>query len=75
MSIASLGRRILDLWAVRLVIVVVALLLAVLLRETHGNQAKAAAGYYQGLASVQSRGMFTDTKAYVRSVLALRNRY
>ncbi|HMC72060.1 MAG TPA: LysM peptidoglycan-binding domain-containing protein [Mycobacteriales bacterium] len=50
-------------------------LLAVLLRETHGNQAKAAAGYYQGLASVQSRGMFTDTKAYVRSVLALRNRF
>jgi membrane protease YdiL (CAAX protease family) len=33
MSIASLGRRILDLWAVRLVIVVVALLLAVLLRD------------------------------------------
>jgi hypothetical protein len=24
---------------------------------------------------VQSRGMFTDTKAYVRSVLALRNRF
>jgi len=50
-------------------------LLAVLLRETHGNQAKAAAGYYQGLASVQSRGMYADTKAYVRSVLALRNRF
>jgi len=50
-------------------------LLAVLLRETHGNQAKAVAGYYQGLASVQSRGMFNDTKAYVRSVLALRNRF
>jgi len=50
-------------------------LLAVLLRETHGNQAKAVAGYYQGLASVQSRGMFSDTKAYVRSVLALRNRF
>ena len=50
-------------------------LLAVLLRETHGNQGKAVAGYYQGLASVQSRGMFNDTKAYVRSVLALRNRF
>jgi LysM repeat protein len=49
-------------------------LLAVLLRETHGNQRKAVAGYYQGLASVQSRGMFADTKAYVRNVLALRNR-
>jgi membrane protease YdiL (CAAX protease family) len=33
MSLASFGRRILDLWAVRLVIVVVALLLAVLLRD------------------------------------------
>ena len=33
MSLAGLGRRILDLWAVRLVIVVVALLLAVLVRD------------------------------------------
>jgi len=32
-SLASLGRRILDLWAVRLVIFVVALLLAVLVRD------------------------------------------
>jgi soluble lytic murein transglycosylase-like protein len=50
-------------------------LLAVLLRETHGNAKKAVAGYYQGLASVRSRGMFDDTKLYVRSVLALRNRF
>jgi len=50
-------------------------LLAILLRETHGHQDKAVAGYYQGLASVQSRGMFSDTKAYVRNVLALRNRF
>jgi LysM repeat protein len=50
-------------------------LLAILLRETHGHADKAVAGYYQGLASVQSRGMFKDTKAYVRSVLALRNRF
>jgi LysM repeat protein len=50
-------------------------LLAVLLRETHGNQAKAIAGYYQGLASVQSRGMFADTKRYVANVLALRNAF
>jgi len=50
-------------------------LLAVLLRETHGNARKAVAGYYQGLASVQSRGMYADTKAYVRNVLALRNRF
>jgi N-acetylmuramoyl-L-alanine amidase len=50
-------------------------LLAILLRETHGHADKAVAGYYQGLASVQSRGMFSDTKAYVRNVLALRNRF
>jgi LysM repeat protein len=50
-------------------------LLSVLLRETHGNKAKAVAGYYQGLASVQARGMFRDTKAYVANVLALRNRF
>ena len=50
-------------------------LLSVLLRETHGNKAKAVAGYYQGLASVQTRGMFRDTKAYVANVLALRNRF
>jgi N-acetylmuramoyl-L-alanine amidase len=50
-------------------------LLAVLLRETHGNETKAVAGYYQGLASVQSRGMYDDTRRYVASVLALRNRF
>jgi LysM repeat protein len=50
-------------------------LLTVLLRETHGNAAKAVAGYYQGLASVQSRGMYDDTKRYVANVLALRNRF
>lgn len=50
-------------------------LLTVLLRETHGNVAKAVAGYYQGLASVQSRGMYDDTKRYVANVLALRNRF
>jgi len=33
------------------------------------------AGYYQGLGSVQSRGMFADTKRYVRSVKALRGRF
>jgi len=50
-------------------------LLSVLLRETKGNAAKAVAGYYQGLASVQSRGMYDDTKRYVANVLALRNRF
>ena len=50
-------------------------LLAVLLRETRGNAGQAVAGYYQGLASVQSRGMYADTKRYVANVLALRNRF
>jgi soluble lytic murein transglycosylase-like protein len=33
---------------------------------------KAVAGYYQGLESVLAQGMFSDTKAYVASVLGLR---
>jgi LysM repeat protein len=37
--------------------------------------AQAVAGYYQGLASVQAHGMYADTRAYVRSVLALRARF
>jgi soluble lytic murein transglycosylase-like protein len=35
----------------------------------------ALAGYYQGLASVRQRGMYDDTKAYVRNILALRSRF
>lgn len=50
-------------------------LLAIFMRETHGNAAKSVAGYYQGLTSVQTNGMFADTKRYVASVLALRNRF
>jgi N-acetylmuramoyl-L-alanine amidase len=50
-------------------------LLAVLLRETHHNESRAVAGYYQGLASVQNNGMYADTKRYVADVLALRNRF
>jgi N-acetylmuramoyl-L-alanine amidase len=50
-------------------------LLTVLLRETHGDMRLAAAGYYQGLASVRQRGMYDDTKRYVANVLALRNRF
>ncbi|QKE84561.1 LysM peptidoglycan-binding domain-containing protein [Arthrobacter sp. NEB 688] len=33
---------------------------------------QAIAGYYQGLASVQRHGMYSDTKAYVRSIKRLR---
>ena len=35
------------------------------------SQSQAIAGYYQGLYSVQKSGMYTDTKHYVASVLAL----
>jgi LysM repeat protein len=51
------------------------LYLARLLRETNGDPALAAAGYYQGLSSVRSRGMYDDTKRYVDNVLALRSRF
>jgi soluble lytic murein transglycosylase-like protein len=46
-----------------------------LLRETGGDQASAIAGYYQGLGSVRSRGMFDDTKRYVANVQALESRF
>jgi soluble lytic murein transglycosylase-like protein len=46
-----------------------------LLTDTGGDENAAIAGYYQGLASVRSRGMFDDTKAYVANVQALRSRF
>ncbi len=49
--------------------------LARLLRETGGDARLAAAGYYQGLNSVRTRGMFDDTKRYVDNVMALRARF
>ena len=51
------------------------LMLHALLSATGGNQALAAAGYYQGLASVQRHGMYSSTKQYVRDVLALAQRF
>jgi soluble lytic murein transglycosylase-like protein len=51
------------------------LYLARLLRETGGDTRLAAAGYYQGLSSVRSRGMFDDTKRYVDNVMALQARF
>ena len=47
--------------------------LAMLVRGT-GSYEKALAGYYQGLRSVRTRGMYDDTKRYVKNVLALRRR-
>jgi hypothetical protein len=35
----------------------------------------AAAGYYQGLSSVQQNGMYSDTQQYVNDVMALKARF
>ena len=51
------------------------LYLAHLLRETNGDPSLAAAGYYQGLASVRRIGMLPETRRYVANVLALRARF
>jgi soluble lytic murein transglycosylase-like protein len=51
------------------------LYLAQLLKETGGDERMAAAGYYQGLASVRERGLFDDTRRYVDNVMALRGRF
>ena len=44
-------------------------LLRSLLRSA-GSESQAIAAYYQGLASIQQRGLYEDTKAYVAPVLA-----
>jgi N-acetylmuramoyl-L-alanine amidase len=46
-----------------------------LLTDTGGDESAAIAGYYQGLSSVRSRGMYDDTKQYVANVQALRARF
>jgi N-acetylmuramoyl-L-alanine amidase len=46
-----------------------------LLRQTAGNESAAIAAYYQGLGSVQSRGMLPETQRYVANVQALRGRF
>jgi len=46
-----------------------------LLDETGGDESAAIAGYYQGLGSVRSRGLFDDTRRYVANVQALRSRF
>jgi LysM repeat protein len=42
---------------------------------TGGDVRKTLAGYYQGLASVRSNGMYPSTKQYIANVLALRDRF
>ena len=46
-----------------------------MLQETGGDPALAAAGYYQGLASVRRIGMLPETQRYVANVMALRGRF
>jgi hypothetical protein len=36
-----------------------------------GSESMAAAGYYQGLASVRANGMYADTQRYVQNVMSL----
>lgn len=66
------GRRI-DLLDTQDNVTAGVVILKALLRSASSTD-QAIAGYYQGLASVRSRGMFADTKAYVRSVRALHAR-
>jgi LysM repeat protein len=40
-----------------------------------GSDSMAAAGYYQGLASVRAHGLYPDTQQYVHSVMALQQRF
>jgi len=48
-------------------------LLRVLLAETRSTR-KAVGAYYQGLGAVHRHGLYDETKAYVASVLAIRDR-
>jgi LysM repeat protein len=51
------------------------LLLKSLLNSTGGDPGLAAAGYYQGLPSVQRNGVYPSTQQYVNDVMALARRY
>ena len=51
------------------------LLLHSLLSSTGGDEAMAAAGYYQGLPSVEQNGVYPSTQGYVNSVLALERQF
>jgi soluble lytic murein transglycosylase-like protein len=46
-----------------------------LLAQTGGDESSAIAGYYQGLGSVRSRGLYDDTRQYVANVQSLRGRF
>ena len=51
------------------------LMLHSLLNATGGDPAMAAAGYFQGLPSVQQHGLYPETQRYVQNVLALERQF
>ena len=51
------------------------LYLGQMLRDAGGDPRMAAAGYYQGMASVRKIGMLPETQRYVDNVMALRSRF
>jgi soluble lytic murein transglycosylase-like protein len=51
------------------------LMLHSLLDATGGDPAMAAAGYFQGLPSVQQHGLYPETQRYVQNVLALQRQF
>ncbi len=65
-----IGRR-LDLLDARDNVTAGVVMLRALGRSTRSTE-QAVAGYYQGLASVQKHGMYSDTKSYVRTIMRLR---
>jgi LysM repeat protein len=46
-----------------------------LLHQTGGSAATSLAGYYQGLQSVRTIGLYDDTQSYVAGVLAFRSHF
>ena len=69
----SIVHRHLDLLDTQDNITAGVLLLKVLTQQAD-TTSEAIAGYYQGLASVEANGMYSDTKQYVSNVKALRSR-
>jgi soluble lytic murein transglycosylase-like protein len=51
------------------------LMLHSLLQSTGGNQQLAAAGYFQGLPSVERNGMYAETQQYVNDVMSLEQQF
>ena len=67
---AQLAGRKLDLYDAQDNITAGVLILRALQRSADSRE-QAIAAYYQGLPSVRSRGLYTDTRAYVASILKI----